>query len=206
MIKDRKLYLVTDYRINFEELLKKVEKSLSSGVSMVQYRSKNTNTRIMEREARAFKELCHKYDAVFLVNDRIDIAQAVDAHGVHLGQDDMKIDIARKILGPNKIIGITVHNKYEAIEAEKHGANNLGVGALFSTTTKSDAAVMSIETLREIRQVVSIPLYGIGGITTENLRRDILENLNGIAVVSSILQAENIEGTCLEFKNILGNI
>lgn len=199
----KKLYLVTDHRIEFQELLKKVEESLKSGVSMVQYRSKNNSTKKMIEEANLLKVLCDKYKAVFLINDRVDVAQAVDADGVHLGQDDMEVSVARRILGPNKIIGITAHNKEEAINAEKNGANNLGVGALFSTSTKSDATAMSLETLREIRKSVSIPLYGIGGITTENLTAEILKNIDGIAVVSAILNCDNIKVTCDQFKKLL---
>lgn len=199
----KKLYLVTDHRIEFQELFKKVEESLKSGVSMVQYRSKNNSTKKMIEEANLLKVLCDKYKAVFLINDRVDVAQAVDADGVHLGQDDMEVSVARRILGPNKIIGITAHNKEEAINAEKNGANNLGVGALFSTSTKSDATAMSLETLREIRKSVSIPLYGIGGITTENLTAEILKNIDGIAVVSAILNCDNIKVTCDQFKKLL---
>ncbi|SHH47422.1 thiamine-phosphate diphosphorylase [Clostridium collagenovorans DSM 3089] len=199
----KKLYLVTDHRIEFQELLKKVEESLKSGVSMVQYRSKSNSTRKMIEEANLLKVLCDKYKAVFLINDRVDVAQAVDADGVHLGQDDMEVSVARRILGPNKIIGITAHNKEEAINAEKNGANNLGIGALFSTSTKSDATAMSLETLREIRKSVSIPLYGIGGITTENLTAEILKNIDGIAVVSAILNCDNIQVTCDQFKKLL---
>lgn len=200
---NKKLYLVTDHRIEFQELLKKVEESLKAGVSMVQYRSKSTSTKKMIEEAKLLKELCDKHKAVFLINDRVDVAQAVDADGVHLGQDDMEVSVARRILGPNKIIGITAHNKEEAVNAEKNGADNLGVGALFSTATKSDATAMSLETLREIRQSVSIPLYGIGGITTENLTTEILKNIDGIAVVSAILNCDNIKVTCEEFKKLL---
>lgn len=199
----KKLYLVTDHRIEFQELLKKVEESLKSGVSMVQYRSKSNSTKKMIEEANLLKVLCDKYKAVFLINDRVDVAQAVDADGVHLGQDDMEVSVARRILGPNKIIGITAHNKEEAINAEKNGANNLGVGALFSTSTKNDATAMSLETLREIRKSVSIPLYGIGGITTENLTAEILKNIDGIAVVSAILNCDNIKVICEQFKKLL---
>lgn len=199
----KKLYLVTDYRIPFNELLEKTKEALIGGVSIVQYRAKNKETKEMCKEAKKLKKLCDDLGALFLVNDRIDVALAVKAHGVHLGQDDMEVSIAREIMPKDAVIGVTVHNKEEALKAIKEGADNLGVGALFSTNSKEDAKLMTLETLREIKSVSNIPLYGIGGITPYNLNDDILENLNGVAVISALLNSDNIIEKSKEFLNIL---
>ncbi|XZL32129.1 thiamine phosphate synthase [Clostridium perfringens] len=199
----KKLYLVTDYRIPFNELLEKTKEALIGGVSIVQYRAKNKETKEMCKEAWALKKLCDEFGALFLVNDRIDVALAVKAHGIHIGQDDMEVSIAREIMPKDAIIGVTVHNKEEALKAMKDGADNLGVGALFSTNSKDDATLMTLETLREIKSVSNIPLYGIGGITPYNLNKDILENLDGVAVISALLNSDNIREKSKEFLNIL---
>ncbi len=199
----KKLYLVTDYRIPFNELLEKTKEALIGGVSIVQYRVKNKKTKEMCKEAKALKKLCDEFGALFLVNDRIDVALAVKAHGIHIGQDDMEVSIAREIMPKDAVIGVTVHNKEEALKAIKEGADNLGVGALFSTNSKDDATLMTLETLREIKSVSNIPLYGIGGITPYNLNKDILENLDGVAVISALLNSDNIREKSKEFLNIL---
>lgn len=199
----KKLYLVTDYRIPFNELLEKTKEALIGGVSIVQYRAKNKETKEMCKEAKALKKLCDEFGALFLVNDRIDVALAVKANGVHIGQDDMEVSIAREIMPKDAVIGVTVHNKEEALKAIKEGADNLGVGALFSTNSKDDATLMTLEALREIKSVSNIPLYGIGGITPYNLNKDILENLDGVAVISALLNSDNIREKSKEFLNIL---
>ena len=199
----KKLYLVTDYRIPFNELLEKTKEALIGGVSIVQYRAKNKETKEMYKEAGALKKLCDEFGALFLVNDRIDVALAVKAHGVHIGQDDMEVSIVREIMPKDAIIGVTVHNKEEALKAIKDGADNLGVGALFLTNSKDDATLMTLETLREIKSVSNIPLYGIGGITPYNLNKDILENLDGVAVISALSNSDNIREKSKEFLNIL---
>lgn len=199
----KKLYLVTDYKIPFNELLEKTKEALLGGVSIVQYRAKNKDTKEMCKEAKALKKLCDEFGAIFLVNDRIDVALAVKAHGVHIGQDDMDVSIARKIMPKDAVIGVTVHNREEALKAIEDGADNLGVGALFSTNSKDDATLMTLETLREIRKVSSIPLYGIGGITPYNLNSDILENLEGVAVIAALLNSDNIAERSKEFLKIL---
>lgn len=199
----KKLYLVTDYRLPFNELLEKTKEALIGGVSIVQYRAKNKGTKEMCKEAKKLKKLCDEFGALFLVNDRIDVALAVKAHGIHIGQDDMEVSIAREIMPKDAVIGVTVHNKEEALKAIKEGADNLGVGALFSTNSKEDATLMTLETLREIKSVSNIPLYGIGGITPYNLNDDILENLNGVAVISALLNSDNIIEKSKEFLNIL---
>ncbi len=195
LFKDKKIYLITDYKLDFNILIKKVKIALECGVRIVQYRSKEKSTKVMYKEAKILKELCDRYNAIFIVNDRIDIALAVNSHGVHLGQDDMKISVARKILSKEKIIGATVHNEKEVVEAIKGGADYLGVGALYQSKSKNNTIDLSIETLKRIRKVSTKPIYGIGGITEENITKSIKKNVNGVAIISAIFNSDSIKDT-----------
>ncbi|MDO4534563.1 MAG: thiamine phosphate synthase [Clostridium perfringens] len=197
------MYLVTDYKLDFPILIEKVKIALECGVKIIQYRAKEKSTRVMCKEAKILKRLCARYNAIFIINDRVDIALAIDAHGVHLGREDMKIRDARKILPKGKIIGGTAHNEEEAIEAINEGADYLGVGALYKTKSKDNTINLSINTLERIRKITNKPIYGIGGITAFNITRDIKKNIDGVAVISAILDSKNIEK---EVKKILENI
>lgn len=199
---DKKVYLVTDYRLPFEELMEKVEKALKSGVKLIQYRDKNVDTKIMCDRALRLLNLCKKYDATFLVNDRVDVALAVDAHGVHLGQDDMDCAIARKLLGKNKIIGVSTKTLEESKKALEDGADYLGCGAIYSTSTK-DTSVISIEDLKEIKENIPLFIYGIGGINTSNITNEFKEVLDGVAVITAILNSNDIEKEVRKFNEIL---
>lgn len=200
--KDKKIYLVTDYRIPFDELLKKVEEALKAGIKLVQYRDKNVSSKLMCERGKKLFDLCKKYNSIFLVNDRVDIAMAIDADGVHIGQDDMDCKLARKLLGRDKIIGVSTKTLEESKKAVEDGADYLGCGAIYSTDTK-DTNILSINSLKEIKKNISIPIYGIGGINTENITNELKELLDGIAVVTSILNSHNINKTINEFKIIL---
>jgi len=171
---------------------------LKAGIEIIQYREKNASTRRMLQDAIDIKKICKEYGAIFIVNDRLDIAIASDADGVHLGQEDMPIEIAKRMF-PGKIIGISVSNVNETIEAQEKGANYLGAGSIFPTGTKKDSEVIGIDMLRNIMNVARIPVYAIGGITLENL--DIIKrcNVRGVAVISAILNAENPFETAKEF-------
>ncbi|MDU4911534.1 thiamine phosphate synthase [Clostridium baratii] len=200
--KDKKVYLVTDYRLPFEELMLKVEEALKSGVKLIQYRDKNVDTKIMCDRALILLNLCKKYNATFLVNDRIDVALAVDAHGVHLGQEDMDCAIARKLLGKNKIIGVSTKTLEESKKALEDGADYLGCGAIYSTSTK-DTSVIRIEDLKEIKENIPLFIYGIGGINTSNITNELKEVLDGVAVITAILNSNNIEKEGRKFNEIL---
>lgn len=173
---------------------------LDAGIKIIQYREKTASTRTMLSDAKEIKKLCKEYNALFIINDRIDIALASDADGVHLGQDDMPIEIARKIL-PGKIIGISVSNTKETLEAQQNGADYLGAGSIFPTGTKKDSSVIGLEKLGEIMSVAKVPVYAIGGITLENLDMVKKYNVHGVAVISAILASDDPAKTAREFIN-----
>ncbi len=172
---------------------------LEAGIKIIQYREKKASTRQMYEEALKIKDLCKKYNAIFIVNDRLDIAIAVDADGVHLGQDDMPINIAKKFFG-GKIIGISARNVKEAIEAQENGATYLGVGSIFPTGTKADSEVIGLEEFQKIVKISKVPIYAIGGIKMEHI--DIFKKykIHGIAVISGILASEDPLNTAREFQ------
>lgn len=199
-LSSKPLYLITDDQLSLDRLLEKVDIALQSGIHILQYRSKNPNSRVLYEEATALHALCKKYHVPLLINDRLDLAQAVDAEGVHLGQNDLPIFIARKILGSQKIIGATAKNSNQANLAQEEGASYLGVGALFPSPTKPDAISVDLRTLTEIKKSVSIPVYGIGGITQSNLTSELLDQLDGICFVSAVLNSKDIQKTVETFK------
>ena len=163
--KDLLLYAVTDRSwLGNETLYEQVEKALKGGATFIQLREKELDEEHFMEEAVALKELCHKYHVPFVINDNVKIAKEMDAGGVHVGQNDMEADDVRKILGEDKILGVSAQTVEQAVLAEKMGADYLGVGAVFSTSTKKDAADVSKETLQAICEVVNIPVIAIGGI------------------------------------------
>ena len=186
------LYLVTNRdKLTDEEFFQTIEDSLKGGVSLVQLREKTTPAREVIEIAKKLKELCHYYNVPLLVDDRVDIALAADLDGVHLGNDDMDVADARKILGDEKIIGSTAKNLEWAISEEKKGADYLGVGAIFETKTHVKTKRTSVETLKEINDKISIPTVAIGGLNYENI--DILKNsgASGVSVVRAIMDSKN---------------
>lgn len=189
---DLSLYLVTNRdKLTDEEFFQTVEQSLKGGVSLVQLREKTAPAREVIEIAKKLKKLCHSYNVPLLVDDRVDIALAADLDGVHLGNDDMDVADARKILGDEKIIGSTAKSLDWAIAEEKKGADYLGVGAIFETKTHVKTKRTSVETLREINDNISIPTVAIGGLNYENI--DILKNsgASGVSVVRAIMDSKN---------------
>lgn len=189
-----KVYAITDrHWLNGRTLVQVVEESLQGGVTMLQLREKELEYDSFLSEAHALKALCAQYQVPFLINDNVDIAVACDADGVHVGQSDEDCAAARAKLGPNKIIGVSAQTVEQALAAEKSGADYLGVGAVFPTDTKADAACVSNETLREICNAVSIPVVAIGGITLENAPSLAGTGIAGLSIISAIYGAPDIK-------------
>lgn len=186
------LYLVTDTNIcSREKLVSVTEAAIKGGVTLVQLREKDISTREFFAEALELKKLCKHYNVPLLINDRIDIALAVDADGIHIGQSDMPLKVSRKILGPNKIIGLSAGNVNRAVEAVSDGADYLGVGAVFPTSTKKDVSNVGIEMLKQVRKSVDIPIVGIGGINPDNISQLYGSGIEGVAVVSCIMGSDD---------------
>ena len=187
------LYAVTDrYWLNGRKLKDDVEKAILGGATMIQLREKNLSTEDFIKEALEIKEVCKKYDIPFIINDSLEVFLAVDADGIHVGQNDLSADIVRKKIGPNKILGVSAETVSEALLAEKMGADYLGVGTIFSTSTKLDAINVTKEELSRISYSVNIPVVAIGGITLDNIKELKNTMISGISVVSAIFKEEDI--------------
>lgn len=201
---DYSIYLVTDEDcLKGRALLPCVEEALAAGVTLVQYRAKHADGSKLYAEASALKKLCDKYSIPLIINDRLDVAQAVGAAGVHLGQDDLPCAVARRILGSDFIIGVSAHNPKEALKAAQDGADYLGCGAVFGTATKQDVAKLGLENLRAIRKAVTLPIVGIGGINAENYAEVLQTGADGAAIVSGILAQDDIARAVQRLVKIL---
>lgn len=199
------LYLVTDRRLargrNTSEI---VRAAVRGGATVVQLREKDCSTREFIEQALSMKEFLKTYAVQLIINDRVDIAQAVEADGVHLGQNDMPLGLAKKILGDTMIIGISAESLQDAVEAEKGGADYLGVSPIYGTPTKTDTAPpLGLEGLREIRRTVKLPLVGIGGLNRENAADVIRNGADGVAVVSAIVAADDPEAAAADLRKII---
>lgn len=204
---DCSLYLVTDSTgLEEKEFLNIVEEACMGGVTLVQLREKDKSGREYINLAIKVKEVTDKYNIPLIIDDRIDIAMAIDAAGVHLGQSDINIRYARKILGENKIVGATTKTVAQAEEAVREGANYLGVGAIYPTTTKVTTVITEVKTLSDICKAVDIPVVAIGGLNENNC--DILSGtkISGIAVVSAIMKANSPKGATERLKEKVNNI
>ncbi|TDL89881.1 thiamine phosphate synthase [Vibrio vulnificus] len=188
---DLSLYLVTEESITIEELTKIIAESVSGGVSIVQLREKNNSSLSFYKKASALKQLLNELSIPLIINDRVDIALAVGADGIHIGQDDLPLPVVKKMVPEDMIVGVSVSTLEEALEAERNGADYIGVGSVFPTKTKQDATLMALEDLGEICRSVSIPAVAIGGITADNISALSDSGLSGTAVVSAIMNADN---------------
>ena len=202
-----KLYLVTNrYQDSLENFLKKVETACRSGVTIIQLREKNLTTNQYYQLAKQVKEITDAYQVPLIIDDRLDICLAVDAAGLHIGDDELPVSVARKVLGPEKILGVTAKTVKRALEAETSGADYLGTGAIFPTTTKENAPITLISTLKTICQTVAIPVVAIGGLTSENIDQLAETGIAGVAVVRDLMQAEDIEAKTQAFLTKLDDI
>lgn len=202
-----RLYLVTNrYQDSLESFLEKIETACRSGVTIVQLREKNLTTNQYYQLAKEVKEITDAYQVPLIIDDRLDVCLAVDAAGLHIGDDELPVSVARKVLGPEKILGVTAKTVKRALEAEEGGANYLGTGAIFPTTTKENAPITLISTLKTICQRVTIPVVAIGGLTSENIDQLIGTGIAGVAVVRDLMQAEDIEAKTKAFLTKLDDI
>lgn len=198
---DTSLYFITDSTgFAEEEFLGRIEAALQGGVTCLQIREKEKSTRDYLSLARKVHELTKKYTVPLIIDDRLDIAMAIDAEGVHLGQSDMPIHLARKIFGPDKIIGATAKTVPQALEAWEQGADYLGVGAIYPTTTKVKTVLTSTDTLRDICSAVPIPANAIGGLNKDNIHILAGIPIGGICVVSAIMKADDPRQAAIELK------
>lgn len=197
------LYAVTDRAwIGEKTLPQQVEAALRGGVTCVQLREKDLDEAAFLEEARQIRELCRRYGVPFVVNDNVNVAVACGADGVHVGQKDMAAGEVRRCIGDNMLLGVSVHTVAEAAEAVQNGADYLGLGAVFPTSTKTDVAQMSMETLRDIRDAVDIPIVAIGGIKQNNIMQLAGSGVDGAAIVSAIFAAPDIEAASRALRQL----
>ncbi|MEE1393510.1 MAG: thiamine phosphate synthase [Negativibacillus sp.] len=202
-----RLYAVTDRSwLNGQTLYEQVEQALKGGVTLVQLREKGLGAEQFLQEARQIQQLCRRFGVPLIINDSIEVALAVDADGVHLGQDDANAAQARQLLGKDKIIGVSAHNVQEALQAVQDGADYLGSGAVFGSGTKTNVSTLPMQTLREICSAVPIPVVAIGGITEQNLQQLSGSGIAGAAVVSAIFAQENIEEAAIRLRGLLSQM
>ena len=202
-----RLYLVTNrYQDSLESFLEKIETACRSGVTIVQLREKNLTTNQYYQLAKEVKEITDTYQVPLIIDDRLDVCLAVDAAGLHIGDDELPVSVARQVLGPEKILGVTAKTVKRALEAEEGGADYLGTGAIFPTTTKENAPITLISTLKAICQRVAIPVVAIGGLTSENIDQLVDTGIAGVAVVRDLMQAEDIEAKTQAFLTKLDDI
>jgi thiamine-phosphate pyrophosphorylase len=189
---DYRLYLVTDQGVlRDQSLVEKIETAIQGGVTIVQLREKQLDSRAFYDLALDVKQITDRYDVPLIINDRLDIALAVNAAGLHVGQNDLPANVARKLLGEDKILGVSSATLDEAVQAEQDGADYVGFGSFYPTLTKNDTRGVTIDQLHKINEKINIPIVAIGGINEKNARTLIASGANGIAVVSAILGKSN---------------
>ncbi|MGN0469854.1 MAG: thiamine phosphate synthase [Acutalibacteraceae bacterium] len=201
--KNMLLYAVTDRMWTGKKTLyEQIEEALKGGITCLQLREKKLDEEEFLEEALKIKSLCNSYNVPFIINDNVDIALKCGADGVHVGQHDMQAENVRKLVGEDMIIGVSARTVEQAVLAEKNGADYLGVGAVFNTSTKTDANSVSFQTFSEICKSVSIPIVAIGGISSENILQLSGLGADGVALVSAIFSAENIEQECRKLYSL----
>lgn len=204
---DLRLYVITDEKVGLGRSHSFLaEEALKGGATVIQLRDKEKSGRELYRIGLKIRELTKQYQALFIVNDRLDIAMAVGADGVHLGANDLPISVARKIAGRNFIIGASVSSPEEALIAEKEGADYISAQSIFATTSKEDVKVIGIEGLKAIIKVSSLPVIAIGGINKENVREVIKYGAKGIAVISAVVSKEDVRNAAKELRDLIGDV
>jgi thiamine-phosphate pyrophosphorylase len=197
-------YFITGSKLSRAGNISDVKNAVAGGVKVVQYRNKDANTKQMYEEALKLKSICK--NAIFLINDRLDIALSVEADGLHLGSDDLPYKVARKFLGKHKIIGLTVHSVREARQAQKLGADYIGVAPVFATRTKTNAGKpKGVRLIKEIRKHVSIPLIAIGGINLSNAKEVIAAGADGLCAISAVVTKPDVKKEIEKFQALFSN-
>ena len=202
---DLSLYLVTDKSDDVEKFLKTIEEGIKGGVSVVQIREKTADTLDFYNLALKVKKITDQYNVPLIINDRVDVALAIDADGVHVGQSDMPCDVTRKLVGPDKIVGVSAATIDEAKKAENDGADYIGTGAVFPTATKDDAPKITKKDLKEVVDSINIPVVAIGGINLENASELKDTGINGLSVVSAIMSSEDPKKSAEKLLNIFNS-
>ncbi|WP_296881027.1 thiamine phosphate synthase [uncultured Methanobrevibacter sp.] len=202
---DLSLYLVTDNSDDVEKFLNTIEEAIKGGTTVVQIREKTADTLDFYNLALKVQEITKKYDVPLIINDRVDVAMAIDADGVHVGQSDMPCDVTRKLIGADKILGVSAATIDEAKKAQKDGADYIGTGAVFPTQTKDDAPKITKNELKEIVESIDIPVVAIGGITLENAHELNDTGIAGLSVVSAIMSSDNPKKSSEELLNIFNS-
>ena len=196
------LYAVTDRTwLRGQTLYQQVEQAILGGATFIQLREKQLDDDAFLQEAVEIQALCKRYHVPFVINDNVGIAKQMNADGVHVGQSDMEAGDVRALLGPDKILGVSAKTVEQAVLAQQRGADYLGVGAMFPTDSKSDASVITVDTLRDICRAVDIPVVAIGGINARNVDRLAGTGIDGVAVISAIFAAEDIQAAARDLKN-----
>ena len=202
-----KLYAVTDrYWLNGRKLIDDVREAIEGGATLIQLREKNLTHEEFKAEALEIQSLCKNYHIPLIINDDVALACEINADGIHVGQDDMEAGDVRKLVGPGKILGVSVRTVDEALLAESKGADYLGAGAVFHTGSKDDAVDITHETLREICNAVKIPVVAIGGISVKNIHELVGSGIAGVAVISAIFAADNIKEASRELRGLVENV
>lgn len=200
------LYMITDRKISGMDHEEMAEKALRGGVKIIQLREKEISKKDLLNVALRLRDITKRWKAILIINDHLDIAKASDADGIHLGQDDLPLKIARDILGPEKIIGLSTHNIKEAIEAQSLGADYIGLGPIFPTETKNKVSPLGTDIIREVKKSVDIPIVAIGGINLDNLNDVIEAGADAVAVISAIAGRRDITETVKRFIEKIDNI
>lgn len=197
------LYAVTDRAwTGKQSLYEQVEEALKGGITCLQLREKNLSDEEFLKEAIQIKALCNKYKVPFFINDNVEVAIKSGADGIHVGQDDMAAGRVRELVGDKMMIGVSAHSVKEAVEAVKNGADCLGVGAIFSTSTKKDASVLDLKVVADICKAVDVPVVAIGGIKKDNISKLKGTGVDGVALVSAIFAADDIKAECEELRKL----
>ncbi len=204
-MRDFELYVITGEEFHPErDVVEVMEEAIQGGADIIQLRDKTSDKKTVFEKAKKLKALCASYDIPFIVNDHIDVALAIEADGVHVGQEDLPLTEVRKLVGPDKIIGVSSHCLSEAITAEKEGADYIGVGPIFATKSKVDVVdPVTTSYIQEVKAAISIPFVAIGGIKKHNLQEVVDAGAERVCVITEIVAAEDVKQATIDFKQVL---